>query len=408
MWKFFAFIWFCQQHTYFHHALSLEVTSSYTFRPFFLDSLFVIVVESGYNDVDPQVYPFGESDAFILAFGDEGDRDYLLSQEPDYIYENILQSQCVCSRTLILSLAYLDIFLGGESGMRTECQNFVIHHDDANNVPHRMEVYAQNIIKKLFLRGDSNNNDNTRKKHSENLYFVPIGFPQHILLAELNSDQVFGDIPAVFSEGDQSSLQDHCSHHTTSVIERLFVNFLFSAYSFPQCPYPTSYCCFLQQHQFSEIAQSSRCAYHPDWLSSERHGTSFRSSRRQLSATASIFSPTVMASSDALLKISMTGHFFYLEEKLQTLEQAGTPPVARHQQGQLEHNLPPAAMAPNLHNFQDNCFYFPSVGLVDFVDFGVDPIPSFRNLYIHNPAPPEVGLSGAQNLFIYICVTIRF
>jgi hypothetical protein len=398
-----------------HLVSSLEIAPSYTFRPFFVDSVFVIVIESTQRAASGDlsfasdsigVYPFSEIDTFLLSFGDVDDRDYLLSQSPNYIYQKMLHSRCFCSTTLAQSLAYLDILLGGEYGTNPDCQNFILHQDDLNNVNHWMEIFGQNIVDKLLQ---------SQKRYSNydidstlfDLYFVPIGFPQAFLVQEFNSHNLFPNIPTYLSMNNQTDTPANCVYHNAHVVEKLFMDHFFSVHSLPQCPYPSeSYCCFLQQHNFSDIARKSQCIYHPEWVTAAP-----TSSRRRPSAVPTPL-PSSPLSSEDVLDASATGQFFYLEEQLHTMEQAGISVEGHHQQGQLDNYS--NDMVTKVVSFLDNselllevensCFFFPTVGLRDFVDFGADPVPAFRNLYIHEAAPQDVSILVAWSCDVLGCM----
>jgi len=374
---------------------SLESEEKLLFKmyPFFVDEVFAFVIErvqdtpdsvdSAPNDYDLNLYPFGSPDALLLSFGDEADRDSLLTQNPTFLHESMKQSQCYCSRTLQLSLIYVDMFLGGRNNILPSCQNYVLMEDNATGLYH-MDIFDQDIARKVFQLLDQD------VSRFINFYFIPIGYPQRHLLDEFNAHNFIDNIPISFSEKHLHNSSESCANnpYLASAVEKLFIDLLFSVFMLPQCPYTSTYCCFLQLHQFSDIAESSRCSYHPHWVSP--------------ASKIIAKSPDIMLLNTSypvvdVLQESMTGKFFYLEEKVIAMQRKGSDIGVSHQQGTVEKYFGNSTSKefsfddPSTVLQADNsCLFFPSVGLNEYVDFGTNPIPSFRNLYIHDPAPPDV------------------
>jgi hypothetical protein len=405
----------------------------YIFRPFFLDRVFVIVIEPAqyiandtFSDDLLNFYPFGDPSVFILSFGDMSDRDRILAQEPEHMYQEMLRSQCSCSKTMALSLIYLDIFLGGDSETIPECLNFQIHQKAKNEINiSQMEVNGQDIVRKLLQT-----QEHSSKSNFLNFYFIPIGFSQNLLIQEFDSHNfIDDDVPVTLSLISHADIPG-CLYPAAQVTEKLHLDFLFSVYYLPQCPYPEEYCCFLQRHQFGDIAWNSRCTYHPAWAlstTSEREPSPQTLSSQTLSSQTliNLVSDEDYYSSSDDLDISLTGKFFYLEEKLQAMVRDGkgnSSLAGRHQHGLIDtHNfscvsvsvlesVPAVISQVSLDEVKIKvteevidtacCCFFPAVGMSEFIDFGPDPIPSFRNQYIHEVAPSEVS---TQQHFILHC-----
>jgi hypothetical protein len=97
------------------------------------------------------------------------------------------------------------------------------------------------------------------------------------------------------------------------------------------------------------------------------------------------------------LNDSATGKFFYLEEHVASLD--GTSVLSSvHQEGFVASYLGASVtqeftlgVNDGMLETDNTCFFFPVVGLAEFVDYGPNPTSSFRNLYIEDPAPPDVS-----------------
>jgi hypothetical protein len=114
------------------------------------------------------------------------------------------------------------------------------------------------------------------------------------------------------------------------------------------------------------------------------------------------------------LNDSATGKFFYLEEHVASLD--GTSVLSSgsvHQEGFVASYLGASVtqeftlgVNDGMLETDNTCFFFPVVGLAEFVDYGPNPTSSFRNLYIEDPAPPDVSSHlrfGWTSYNIYIC-----
>jgi hypothetical protein len=117
------------------------------------------------------------------------------------------------------------------------------------------------------------------------------------------------------------------------------------------------------------------------------------------------------------LSMSATGFYFYLEEiMMQEAEknilytdnddntnnynktsfvrpnvQVGR--VNMYTEDDINHVVDVTNMREEVLKLDGMCLFFQRIGLVEFIDFGVNPVPSFRNQYIHQPAPRDVCAS---------------
>ena len=368
---------------------SSELSSHYIFHPFYVDNVFVIVVETKRScevNFDPfyadpsSGYLRQDRDSFLLSFGDENDRDEILSHSPEYIYKKLLHSKCYCSKTLLLSLVYLDMFLGGENGTNTDCQSFTIH----DNIYQKMyiEVFGHNIISKIVQWAKASHNIDSWN----NFYFASVGFPQEMIIKELNSHDLFENLPAVLSENTHHAT-DSCPYYGEGLLEKRNVDYFFDAYTIPECNYPSSYCCFLLQHDYRHVAAKSRCIYHPNWKEID-----------SVNNAKSVDDYSPQQTPRNVLEKSVTGNLFYLEEVVEEMVRDGIEIERSIQWGKVEDyssfNVSRRLNYRNRSNIKleldNSCIFFAKVGLNEFIDFGVDPIPSFRNEYIHIPSPLDV------------------